>query len=68
MLVFIIVCILIVGIVMLIVNFLVPFFEERNYIKLELSRCYDIDEYKYWKRMQKKLYRKYFPYLKYFIK
>lgn len=37
-------------------NVLMPFWENRDYIKCEIARAYSEDEYRYWKSELKKLY------------
>lgn len=38
------------------INSYLPFKEEKDYIKIEIARSYDEDEYRYWKRELKTLY------------
>ena len=42
-------------------NVIHPFIEERNYIKMEMQRSFDEDEYQYWKWRLKQLYLKSIP-------
>ena len=48
-------------IVALFVNFFIPFKEERDYIKMEMERSYEEDEYRYWRRELKYLYLRSIP-------
>lgn len=48
-------------VVALFVNFFIPFKEERDYIKMEMQRSYEEDEYRYWKRELKHLYLRSIP-------
>ena len=48
-------------IVALFVNFFIPFKEERDYIKMEMQRSYEEDEYRYWRRELKYLYLRSIP-------
>ena len=48
-------------VVALFVNFFIPFKEERDYIKMEMQRSYEEDEYRYWKRELKQLYLRSIP-------
>ena len=43
-------------VVALFVNFFIPFKEERDYIKMEMERSFEEEEYLYWKRELKMLY------------
>ena len=43
------------------INFLLPFKEERDYIKMEMARSYEEDEYRYWRRELRKLYLRSIP-------
>lgn len=45
----------------LFVNFFIPFKEERDYIKMEMQRSYEEDEYRYWRRELKYLYLRSIP-------
>ena len=45
----------------LFVNFFIPFKEERGYIKMEMQRSYEEDEYRYWQRELKYLYLRSIP-------
>ena len=38
------------------VNFYLPFIRERDYIKMEMIRSYDEEEYLHWKKRLKELY------------
>ncbi len=38
------------------INSYIPFKEERDYIKMEMERSFDENEYRYWKRELKMLY------------
>ncbi len=40
---------------------IVPFCDDRNYIKMEMQRSYDEGEYRYWKRELKRLYISHIP-------
>ena len=48
-------------IVALFVNFFIPFKEERDYIKMEMQRSYEEDEYRYWRRELKYIYLRSIP-------
>ena len=48
-------------IVALFVNFFIPFKEERDYIKMEMQRSYEEEEYRYWRRELKYLYLRSIP-------
>lgn len=48
-------------IVALFVNFFIQFKEERDYIKMEIQRSYEEDEYRYWRRELKYLYLRSIP-------
>ena len=48
-------------IVALFENFFIPFKEERDYIKMEMQRSYEEDEYRYWRRELKYLYLRSIP-------
>lgn len=48
-------------VVALFVNFFIPFKDERDYIKMEMQRSYEEDEYRYWKRELKHLYLRSIP-------
>lgn len=50
-------------IIALFVNFFIPFKEERDYIKMEMDRSYEEDEYLYWRRELKYLYLRSIPLL-----
>ena len=43
------------------INFYLPFKEERDYIKMEMQRSYEEDEYRYWKKELKHLYLRSIP-------
>lgn len=43
------------------INFFIPFKKERDYIKMEMARSYDEDEYRYWRRELKYLYLRSIP-------
>lgn len=45
----------------LFVNFFIPFKEERDYIKMEMARSYEEEEYRYWRRELKYLYLRSIP-------
>ena len=45
----------------LVINFFNPFKEERDYIKMEMERSYEEDEYRYWRRELKYLYLRSIP-------
>lgn len=45
----------------LIVNFFIPFREERDYIKMEMERSFEEEEYRYWRRELKYLYLRSIP-------
>ena len=45
----------------LIFNVIIPFKEERNYIKMEMERSYEEEEYLYWKRELRRLYISHIP-------
>lgn len=47
----------------LVINFFIPFKEERDYIKMEMERSYEEDEYLYWRRELKYLYLRSIPLL-----
>ena len=55
-------------IVALFVNFFIPFKEERDYIKMEMQRSYEEDEYRYWRRELKYLYLRSIPLIGRFIR
>lgn len=38
------------------INFFIPFKEEKDYIKMEMERSFEEEEYLYWKRELKMLY------------
>ena len=38
------------------INSYLPFKKERNYIKMEIARAFEEEEYLYWKRKLKMLY------------
>lgn len=38
------------------VNFYLPFKEQRDYIKMEMERSYEEEEYLYWKRELRRVY------------
>lgn len=40
-----------------------PFLREREYIKMEIKRSFDEEEYRYWKRRLKKLYLRSIPFI-----
>lgn len=40
-----------------------PFLREREYIKMEMKRSFDEDEYRYWKHRLKKLYLRSIPFI-----
>ena len=42
-------------------NSILPFMTERNYIKAEIERSFNDDEYKYWKSELRQLYLSYIP-------
>jgi len=42
-------------------NFFLSFKEERDYIKMEMARSYEEEEYGYWRRELKYLYLRYIP-------
>ena len=48
-------------IIALFVNFIIPFKEERAYIKMEMARSYEEEEYRYWRRELKYLYLRSIP-------
>ena len=48
-------------IAVLFVNFFIPFKDERDYIKMEMARSYEEDEYRYWRRELKHLYLRSIP-------
>jgi len=50
-------------IIALFVNFFIPFKEERDYIKMEMDRSYEEEEYFYWGRELKYLYLRSIPLL-----
>lgn len=50
------------------VDIFIPFNEERQYIKMEIKRSCSKQEYKYWKKEMKKLYRKSIPIIRWFVK
>lgn len=43
------------------INLYLPFKEERDYIKMEMERSYEEDEYRYWRRELKYLYLRSIP-------
>lgn len=46
-----------------------PFFDERAYIKVEMSRSLSDREYRYWERQLKKLYIRSIPFVgRFFVK
>lgn len=45
----------------LFVNFFIPFKEERDYIKMEMERSFEEEEYRYWRRELKYLYLRSIP-------
>ena len=44
-----------------VISEVVPFFKERERIKLEMERSYSEAEYRYWRKKLKKLYRDSIP-------
>ena len=42
-------------------NIFLPFMEERDYIKMEMARSYEEEEYRYWRRELKYLYLRSIP-------
>ena len=42
-------------------NIFLPFKEERDYIKMEMARSYEEEEYRYWRRELKYLYLRSIP-------
>ena len=48
-------------------NVVMPFIEERNYIKMEMKRSED-EEYYHWKRKLKRLYLSYIPFIGWFFR
>ena len=42
-------------------NIFLPFMEERDYIKMEMQRSYEEEEYRYWRRELKYLYLRSIP-------
>jgi len=45
----------------LFINFFIPFKEERDYIKMEMARSFEEEEYRYWRRELKYLYLRSIP-------
>lgn len=43
------------------INLYLPFKEERDYIKMEMERSYEEEEYRYWRRELKCLYLRSIP-------
>ena len=43
------------------INLYLPFKEERDYIKMEMARSFEEEEYLYWKRKLKMLYIRKIP-------
>lgn len=43
------------------INLYLPFKEERDYIKMEMERSYEEEEYRYWRRELKYLYLRSIP-------
>ena len=50
------------------VNFFIPFKEERDYIKMEMERSFEEDEYRYWRRELKRLYLRSIPFIGRFLR
>lgn len=50
------------------INSYLPFKHEINYIKMEISRSFEKEEYLYWKRKLKKLYLSCIPIIGKFLK
>ena len=48
-------------IIALFVNFIIPFKEERDYIKMKMEHSYEEEEYRYWRRELKHLYLQSIP-------
>ena len=44
-----------------VINTYIPFKKERDYIKMEMQRSYEEDEYRYWRRELKYLYLRSIP-------
>ena len=55
-------------VVALFVNFFIPFKEERDYIKMEMERSFEEEEYLYWKRELKMLYISKIPIVRYIVR
>ena len=51
-----------------IINFYLPFKEDRDYIKQEMERSFDEEEYRYWQRELKRLYLRSIPLIGRFFK
>ena len=48
-------------VVSFILNTVMPFIKEKDYIKMEMGRSFEEDEYIYWKSELKKLYLSHIP-------
>lgn len=63
---FFIVIIVVLAFMCLYFNTILPFMDERKYIKTEMERSYDKSEYIHWQHELKRLYRRYIPIVKWF--
>ncbi len=56
-------CFMILAIVLTIIylKIVMPFLEERNYIKMEMKRSFNEDEYIFWKKILVSFYLKHIP-------
>ena len=55
-------------IAVLFVNFFIHFKEERDYIKMEMERSFEEEEYRYWRRELKRLYWRSIPLIGRFLR
>ncbi|MBQ8636459.1 MAG: hypothetical protein IJ423_00490 [Clostridia bacterium] len=55
-------------IIALFINFYLSFKGERDYIKMEMARSFEEEEYLYWKRELKMLYISKIPIVRYIVK
>ena len=60
--------VLFVVLVLVIVQVVIPFTRDRNYIKMEIDRADNEKDYKFWKKQLKRLYLKHIPIVGFFIK
>ncbi len=63
LLIILIIAVLLLCIMAFYINVVIPFYKERNYIRMEMLRSCDHREYQYWKRELKRLYIAHIPIL-----